>query len=401
MPFRIGRAWPFAVLALIVAVLNLSGATLRALAQAGPEAVVPGLAGLARVVANGAHRDLAPLPDALAGAERVTEGLAALGYEGVQVVNAEAGAFRAVIEAFAPRAGSAPALVVYLAGHGFDRNRTTLLAFVDARFDPGDGMPAGTVPRATVLDQLSRPGRLTVVVLDAARAVASPGVVRPDGLLPGIEPVPGTVTDRPLFTPAPGVIPETVEVIVTDPPPADLARAVQQELARVGCYRLTVDGAWGRGSRAALAGFARRSGQQLGDEPTVEVRTALRAARGAVCTAPPPEPAGRVFGAIAFARNSFDSPEGASVGWGTSAGRPSARLAAGAAMAACTNNDPVVTDRGVVLTIARGCGALAVGAQVIGTGTGATRPAAQAAAMAGCGRRGSGCRPVAATCTEP
>lgn len=37
-----------------------------------------------------------------------------------------------------------------------------------------------------------------------------------------------------------------------DPPAGEMARALQQELARMGCYTTTVDGVWGNGSRAAV-----------------------------------------------------------------------------------------------------------------------------------------------------
>lgn len=37
--------------------------------------------------------------------------------------------------------------------------------------------------------------------------------------------------------------------------PGDLARAVQSELQRVGCYQMTVDGNWGKGSRTALTSY--------------------------------------------------------------------------------------------------------------------------------------------------
>ncbi len=37
-----------------------------------------------------------------------------------------------------------------------------------------------------------------------------------------------------------------------DPPAGEMARALQQELARMGCYTTAVDGVWGNGSRAAV-----------------------------------------------------------------------------------------------------------------------------------------------------
>jgi len=47
----------------------------------------------------------------------------------------------------------------------------------------------------------------------------------------------------------------TPETAPADDTPADIARAVQAELQRLGCYTMRVDGAWGPGSRAALTSY--------------------------------------------------------------------------------------------------------------------------------------------------
>ncbi|WP_406721701.1 peptidoglycan-binding protein [Thioclava litoralis] len=53
--------------------------------------------------------------------------------------------------------------------------------------------------------------------------------------------------------------PETYRALVNegafDPPAAQMARAIQTELARMGCYRQSIDGKWGAGSRAAVRGY--------------------------------------------------------------------------------------------------------------------------------------------------
>jgi uncharacterized caspase-like protein len=73
--------------------------------------------------------------------------------------------------------------------------------------------------------------------------------------------------------------------------PEDLPRAVQTELARVGCYRAGVDGVWGNGSRSALQRYVDGNGSALsGLEPTEEVWRELRAVTGEVCAAPAPTP---------------------------------------------------------------------------------------------------------------
>ena len=71
--------------------------------------------------------------------------------------------------------------------------------------------------------------------------------------------------------------------------PDDLPRAVQIELARLGCYTVAVDGLWGNGSRAALNNYIRNTGASLATrEPTAEVWRNVKAASGQVCTSPPP-----------------------------------------------------------------------------------------------------------------
>lgn len=77
--------------------------------------------------------------------------------------------------------------------------------------------------------------------------------------------------------------------------PEDLARAVQTELKRVGCYQMAVDGSWGKGSRTALTSYflAKKTipetlepsdglFAQLSDEP--KVVCANRVAKSAVRT---------------------------------------------------------------------------------------------------------------------
>ena len=71
--------------------------------------------------------------------------------------------------------------------------------------------------------------------------------------------------------------------------PDDLPRAVQTELARLGCYRAGIDGIWGGGSRRALRDYIARSGADLdGQEPTEAVWRDVKAASGTICPAPAP-----------------------------------------------------------------------------------------------------------------
>ena len=62
------------------------------------------------------------------------------------------------------------------------------------------------------------------------------------------------------------------------PPPAaaELPRAVQEELKRIGCYSMGVDGDWGNGSRNAMRRYYAAKKAEAGElEPTAEVWLAL------------------------------------------------------------------------------------------------------------------------------
>ena len=66
-----------------------------------------------------------------------------------------------------------------------------------------------------------------------------------------------------------------------------LARQLQTELQRLGCYRMGVDGIWGPGSRRALESYLRQTAQSSGGlEPTVELLNKTSLSSGRVCRAP-------------------------------------------------------------------------------------------------------------------
>ncbi len=68
------------------------------------------------------------------------------------------------------------------------------------------------------------------------------------------------------------------------PAPDDLARRLQQELKRVGCYVNDVDGNWGQGSRTSLEAFQRRTGLALKDfEPSPDAWSAVSSQLVRVC----------------------------------------------------------------------------------------------------------------------
>jgi len=108
--------------------------------------------------------------------------------------------------------------------------------------------------------------------------------------------------------------------------------------------------------------------------------------------------------AIAFSPSIYIAPEGAARGYGASWGWGSRAAAQRAAMRRCTNNDNIITDCRVVLSISRGCGAMAVGirgvSSAVSTGEGRTLRAAQNAAMNACNRSAANCRMVVSTCAR-
>jgi putative peptidoglycan binding protein len=85
-------------------------------------------------------------------------------------------------------------------------------------------------------------------------------------------------------TPAPAALPAPVAIA---PPPTDnkeLARALQQELKRVGCLGGEADGVWGEQSRSALKDFVRHAKLNIGtDEPNVSALDAAQSRRERVC----------------------------------------------------------------------------------------------------------------------
>jgi hypothetical protein len=66
----------------------------------------------------------------------------------------------------------------------------------------------------------------------------------------------------------------------------DLARSIQTELRRLGCYRMGVDGDWGKGSIRALTDYYRNTKQTASTDPTVEVLSELFLRSGRICKQP-------------------------------------------------------------------------------------------------------------------
>jgi len=67
----------------------------------------------------------------------------------------------------------------------------------------------------------------------------------------------------------------------------NITRRVQTELARLGCYRLEIDGLWGKGSKAALADYRRRKRlPSASNAPSIDLLTKLFLDTGRICPEP-------------------------------------------------------------------------------------------------------------------
>lgn len=67
----------------------------------------------------------------------------------------------------------------------------------------------------------------------------------------------------------------------------ELARSIQTELRRLGCYRMTIDGDWGKGSVRALSEYYKITKQNVAStDPTAELLGDLFLRSGRICTQP-------------------------------------------------------------------------------------------------------------------
>ncbi len=83
---------------------------------------------------------------------------------------------------------------------------------------------------------------------------------------------------------APELVPEPVVPAMSA---EELARAVQTELQRVGCYRSGIDGDFGPGSRRALRDYLSSTNQTaVGEAPSLAILEQVRLTQGTVCAAP-------------------------------------------------------------------------------------------------------------------
>jgi hypothetical protein len=114
------------------------------------------------------------------------------------------------------------------------------------------------------------------------RGIIELGAIRSDRTrLPGSEIIPDSDTNRAILA---AIDPTLLDDGSAEIDAGDLARAAQSELARLGCYRMTVDGSWGRGSRTALTSyFLAKKTVPDSLEPTADLVARLKSETKVVC----------------------------------------------------------------------------------------------------------------------
>ena len=76
-----------------------------------------------------------------------------------------------------------------------------------------------------------------------------------------------------------------------DPPTQELARVLQTELSRMGCYRSGIDGIWGNGSRASVQRYYDEIGEAVpSQDPDVRIFRQIVMRDDVECPAPAPQP---------------------------------------------------------------------------------------------------------------
>jgi hypothetical protein len=139
------------------------------------------------------------------------------------------------------------------------------------------------LPTAPAVEEPELPAPVVLAALDwQTRGVTELFAVREErAVVPGTQLTADTAEGREVLA---AIDPALLEDLGILPDTADISREVQAELKRLGCYRMTVDGAWGRGSRTALTSYFLAK-KKVPDtlEPTAELLASLRAETKVVC----------------------------------------------------------------------------------------------------------------------
>jgi hypothetical protein len=141
-----------------------------------------------------------------------------------------------------------------------------------AAFSPGPRMLPAETARVSVLDYLAQ----KLSPLDFTPSVTTPAVAQPAYVPTWKSAV--IRESEPVFQKA------LIQERVGDAPRDALARDIQSQLQRVGCYLGDIDGVWGTGSKRAALMFMDRVNASLPtQDPDVFMLSLLRAQDGSVC----------------------------------------------------------------------------------------------------------------------
>ncbi len=162
------------------------------------------------------------------------------------------------------------------------RDRAGSPAGDPATADPGGRFFGSALPSTTARAPAAEPKRTDYSASAPSRTWSTDVVIYPGAREQGADPVLAArvVTPSSVSTPR-------------NQPRHELARALQAELKRVGCYAGEVDGEWGPGSKRSLRAFMEQANSGLSsDEPDLIQLTLVRGYSGAACRSAPGQPNG-------------------------------------------------------------------------------------------------------------
>jgi len=150
----------------------------------------------ALVIGNSTYVAVPTLPNPTNDASDIGGALTRAGFDVTYGLNVNRREFMGLLDKFAARSADGDAVVFFYAGHGFELDKVNYLVPVDARLRNRAAIARETVDLNTVIDALQKPGRPSVVFLDACRNSPLPPEMRSS---PGNEGLAEVDTGRDLF----------------------------------------------------------------------------------------------------------------------------------------------------------------------------------------------------------
>ncbi len=154
-----------------VAAAPASTAVRAAIAPLPPVTVPPGIdeRRVALLIGNGAYQNAGTLANPRRDTVAIGEALRAVGFEVIQVLDADFEAFRKALSAFRDKAALADVAVLYYAGHGIEVNSQNFLIPVDAQLETIGDVRFETMPLDLLRAATEDARRLGLVIVDACR----------------------------------------------------------------------------------------------------------------------------------------------------------------------------------------------------------------------------------------